>query len=85
MANQPINQSDHIDALHAFIENDSHNHPDWINQRRESAFDHYKDIFDEQLRTPTWRNTKLNSMIDVFFEKDFSKQKTTLDNVKPDP
>ena len=84
MANQPINQSDHIDGLHAFIENDSHNHPDWINQRRESAFNHYKDIFDEQLKTPTWRNTKLNSMIDVFFEKDFSKQKTTLDNFKPD-
>jgi Fe-S cluster assembly protein SufD len=84
MANQPVNQSDHIDGLHAFIEKGSDDLPDWINQGRESAFNNYKNIFTEQLKTPTWRDTKLNSMIDVFFEKDFSNQQTSLDDFEPD-
>ena len=84
MANQPVNQSDHIDGLHAFIEKGSDDLPDWINQGRESAFNNYKNIFTEQLKTPTWRDTKLNSMIDVFFEKDFSNQQLTLDDFEPD-
>ena len=84
MANQPVNQSDHIDGLHAFIEKGSDDLPDWINQGRESAFNNYKNIFTEQLKTPTWRDTKLNSMIDVFFEKDFSNQQSTLDDFEPD-
>ena len=84
MANQPVNQSDHINGLHAFIEKGSDDLPDWINQGRESALNNYKNIFTEQLKTPTWRNTKLNSMIDVFFEKDFSNQPTSLDDSEPD-
>jgi len=84
MANQPVNQSDHINGLHAFIEKGSDDLPDWINQGRESALNNYKNIFTEQLKTPTWRNTKLNSMIDVFFEKDFSNQQTSLDDSEPD-
>ena len=84
MANQPVNQSDHINGLHAFIEKGSDDLPDWINQGRESALNNYKNIFTEQLKTPTWRNTKLNSMIDVFFEKDFSNQQTSLDGSEPD-
>jgi len=84
MANKPVNQSDHIDGLHAFIEKGSDDLPDWINQGRESAFNNYKNIFTEQLKTPTWRDTKLNSMIDVFFEKDFSNQQSTLDDFEPD-
>jgi Fe-S cluster assembly protein SufD len=83
MANQPVNQSDHMDRLHAFIENDSHDFPDWFNQTRKSALSNYKDIFTQQLKTPTWRNTKMNSMIDVFFEKDFSNQPATLDGFEP--
>ena len=79
MANQPVNQSEHINGLHAFIENDSHEFPDWFNHRRESALSNYKDIFVDQLKTPTWRKTKMNSMIDVFFEKDFSNQRSNLD------
>ena len=84
MANQPVNQSDHINGLHAFIEKGSDDLPEWINQGRESALNNYKNIFTEQLKTPTWRNTKLNSMIDVFFEKDFSNQPTSLDDSEPD-
>ena len=84
MANQPVNQSDHINGLHAFIEKGSDDLPDWINQGRESALNNYKNIFTEQLKTPTWRNTKLNSMIDVFFEKDFSNQRISLDDSEPD-
>ena len=78
MANQPVNQSDHMDRLHAFIENDSHDFPDWFNQTRKSALSNYKDIFTQQLKTPSWRNTKMNSMIDVFFEKDLDERSICL-------
>ena len=84
MANQSLNQSDHMDKLQSFIENDSRNLPDWVNQGRESAFKNYKDICNKQLKTATWKNTKLNSMLDNFFEKEFTDQETSLNQFELD-
>ena len=81
MANQSINQSEHMDGLQKFIEKDSHEFPDWINHSRESSLKKYKEVCPKHLKNATWKNTKLNGMLNDFFEKEFSVQQTTLDNI----
>ena len=71
MAYQSLNQSDHMDGLQKFVQNDGHDLPDWMTHERESAFKEYKKVYPKLSRTATWRNTKLNSMLDDFLEKDF--------------
>ena len=81
MANQSINQSEHMDGLQKFIEKDSHEFPDWINHSRESSLKKYKEVCPKHLKNATWKNTKLNEMLNDFFEKEFSVQQSTLDNI----
>ena len=81
MANQSINQSEHMDGLEKFIEKDSHEFPDWINHSRESSLKKYKEVCPKHLKNATWKNTKLNGMLNDFFEKEFSVQQSTLDNI----
>jgi len=81
VANQSINQSEHMDGLQKFIEKDSHEFPDWMNHSRESSLKKYKEVCPKHLKNATWKNTKLNEMLNDFFEKEFSVQPSTLDNI----
>lgn len=81
MANQSINQSEHMDGLQKFIEKDSHEFPDWINHSRESSLKKYKEVCPKHLKNATWKNTKLNEMLNDFFEKEFSVQQSTHENI----
>lgn len=73
MAYQSLNQADHINGLQKFIQNEGHDLPDWMNHQRESAFSEYEEVCPEQSRSATWKNTKLNQMLDIFLDKDFKK------------
>ena len=70
-----------MDGLQKFIEKDSHEFPDWINHSRESSLKKYKEVCPKHLKNATWKNTKLNEMLNDFFEKEFSVQQSTLDNI----
>ena len=71
MAYQSLNQENHMNGIQNFIKNDGHDLPDWMTHERESAFKEYKKVYPKLSRTATWRNTKLDSMLDAFLEKDF--------------
>ena len=81
MANQSINQSEHMDRLQRFIEKGSHDLPDWMNHARESSFKKYKEVCPMLLKSAAWRNTKINGMLNDFFEKEFSGQQQSLNNI----
>ena len=70
-----------MDGLQKFIEKDSHEFPDWINHSRESSLKKYKEVCPKHLKNATWKNTKLNEMLNDFFEKEFSVQQSTLNNI----
>ena len=71
MAYQSLNQENHMNGIQNFIKNDGHDLPDWMTHERESAFKEYKKVYPKLSRTATWRNTKLDLMLDGFLEKDF--------------
>ena len=81
MANQSLNQIDHMNELHEFVQNDGHDLPDWMNHKRVSAFEEYRNVCSKLSKTATWKNTKLDLMLHEFLEKEFRDQSASLNDI----
>ena len=75
MVDKSINHSLKFDDFDKFIREESHSLPGWITKERVHALKTLDSFESSLMKSSTWKNKKLDFMINNFFEKEFKEKR----------
>ena len=82
MVDKSINHSLKFDDFDKFIREESHNLPGWITKERVHALKTLDSFESSLMKSSTWKNKKLDFMINNFFEKEFKEKRSSKSLIK---